>query len=361
MHRRQSNPWATLGQPAWANALADALHLSDSPALRRNDLARCLLLASCLNVSLSAVARPAAHVGRETLRKALAAELPGNPRDLEARLAAALRRQLPRVLRRRPIPLAIDLHRRPFYGDHAATPGVRAGKSDRSTGWFWTFATAVALTPGHRHTLALSSVPAGEGPAAVVERLLAQVGWAGIEVDYVLLDREFYTAGVIDALTRRRLRFIIPVVRRGQAVERFFRRGNRGWFDHRLQSRWREHDVAVRIAVVPGADGRRPWVFACSEGFDRLPRVALRYRERFGIESSYRQLGECLARTTSVDPVYRLVLVGVSLLIRAWWLGVVGVELGQLRWMLIVTLSGVDRPTPLPATQTSPPPQPTTS
>ncbi len=61
-------------------------------------------------------------------------------------------------------------------------------------------------------------------------------------------------------------------------------------------------------------------MFACSDGFDRLPRVVLDYRTRFGIETSYRQLGECLARTTSDDPVYRLLLVGVSLLIRAWWM-----------------------------------------
>jgi hypothetical protein len=361
MRRHQSNPWATLGQPAWTNTLADALHLSDSATLTRNDLARCLLLAASLNVALSAVARHAANVGRETLRKALAADLPNTTDELEARLAAALRRPLPRVLRRRPVPIAIDLHRRPFYGDRRTTPGVVAGKSDRSTGWFWTSATAVALVPGHRHTLGLTLVRPGESHAALVERLLAQVGWAGVRVDYVLLDREFYAAGVVNALSRRSLRFIIPVVRRGQAVKRFFRRGTSGWFDHRLRSRWHDQDASVRVAVVAGPDGRRPLVFACSCGFDRVPLVAVRYWERFGIESSYRQLGECLARTTSADPVYRLLLVGVSLLIRAWWVELPGVTLGQVRWCLVVTLSVTAPPAPAPSPQTSTPPQPTTS
>jgi hypothetical protein len=362
MRRHQSNPWPILGQPAWATALADVLRLTDSPALTRTDLARCLLLAAALNVALSAVARHAARVGRETARKALAADLPDDLDTLEQRLAAALRHHLPGAFRRQPIPIAIDVHRRPFYGDRDTTAGVVAGKSDRSTGWFWTCATAVALVPGRRHTLALTAVRRGEGHAAVVERLLTQVNWAGLRVQYVLLDREFYASGVVNALRRRSLRFIIPMVRRGQAVERFFRRGCVGWFDHTIRCRRsRANSASVRVAVVAGPDGRRPLVFACSEGFDRLPLVALRYRDRFGIESSYRQLGECLARTTSPDPVYRLLLVGVSVLIRAWWVESAGLSLGEVRWGLIVTLSVVPPSTPSSPTQTSPPLQPTTS
>ena len=157
----------------------------------------------------------------------------------------------------------------------------------------------------------------------------------------------------MNALVRRDLRFIIPMVRRGQEAKKFFRRGCRGWFGHTFSSRRPEEGTAtVRVAVVAGPDGNRPLVFACSHEFGRLPEVALRYDRRFGIESSYRQLGECLAVTTSRDVVYRLLVVGLSLLIRAWWVRSEGVTVGELRWFLIVEFTGPTAPQHTTTTQT---------
>jgi len=349
-----------LRQPAWTLWIADVLQLTDhSQQLPRTALAHCLLLAAALGRAVSAVARRVSGRGRETVRKAIAAALPPDPRDLECRLAAGLRHRLPRRLKRRPIPIAIDVHRRPYYGDHDRTPGVTGGQAERGTSWFWSYATAVSLVPGVRHTLALTAVEPGDKPAELVERLLAQVGWSGLRVRYVLLDRSFYAVAVIQALQRRGLRFIIPVLRRGVAARKFCRRGVRGWFDHTICSHRTKQSVSVRVAVVSGPDGRCPLVYACSTRFHALPPVALRYWRRFGIESSYRQLGECLAYSSSRNGVYRLLLVGVSLLIRAVWVGLVGVILGEVRWQLIVSLTPPE-PHTTHLTQTLPPhPQPT--
>lgn len=364
MRHTQSNRWSVLGQHTWANTLADVLHLTDASALTAATAARCLLAAAALGVAVSAVARRVAGVGRETLRSSLAADLPADRATLERRLAAGLRRSLPRSFHKHPIPVAIDIHQRPFYGDHDTTPEVVGGQPKDGAKWFWTYATAVSLASGQRYTLALTAVRPGDTPDALVERLLAQLGWAGVEVSYVLLDRGFYSAAVVNALTKRNLRFVIPLVRRGQAVERFFRRGVSGWFEHTIRCRRsRAESAGVRVAVVAGPSGNRPLVFACSGGFDRLPQVVLAYRDRFGIESSYRQLGECLARTTSADPVYRLVLVGVSVLIRQWWVEAGGVSLSMIRWNLILPLTPTPTPddTTTPTTQThTPQRQPTT-
>lgn len=340
MRHGHDTPIDFIRQPAWCDWIAEALGLTDySDGLLRTALARCLLLAASLGLAVSAVARRATGLGRETVRKGINATIPADPRELELRIAAGLRRRLPRRMRRRSVPLAIDVHRRPYYGDRDRTRGVKGGQAERGTHWFWTYATAVSLLPRHRHTLALTAAGPGDTPAVLVERLLAQVGWSGVRVRYVVLDRAFYAVGVINALKRRGLRFIIPMVRRGRSAARFFRRTARGWFDHTIWSRWHEQSVSVRVAVVPGPDGRCPQVFACSEGFNALPNVALRYWRRFGIESSYRQLGECLAQTTSRDVVYRLLLVGVSLLMRSQWVESVGVKLGEVRWQLIVSLT----------------------
>jgi hypothetical protein len=350
-HRHLTPPDAVRLRP-WTEWIAQTLGLTDaSDRLPRTALARCLLLAATLGVAVSAVARRATGLGRETVRKGIQAPLPPDPRDLERRIALGLHRR-PRRRPRRAVPIAIDVHRRPYYGDRDHTPGVTGGRAERGTYRFWSYATAVSLAPGDRPTLAVTVVEPGDTPAMLVERLLAQVGWSGVRVRYVLLDRAFYAVGVIQALTRRGLRFIIPMLRRGRVASRFFRRGTRGWFDHTVCSHRSQASVAVRVAVVAGPDGRCPRVFACSTGFEALPRVALRYWRRFGIESSYRQLGECLAATTSRSLVYRLLLVGVSLLVRSVWVeAATATTLGAVRWWLILTLSS---PEPL-QTQPKPP------
>ena len=342
-----------LGPASWATALADALGLTDySPRASRGMVARALIYAAVLTRSVSAAARTVVAVGRETLRKALAAALPATLDALEDRVARGLHAVLPRRARRRPLPVALDLHLRPFYG-HYRTPGLCGGPRKDGARWFWGYATAVVLTPGRRHTLALIAVRRRETPDAIVERVLTQVGRTGVRIRYLLLDRGFYASGVIAALQRRRLRFILPMVRRGRATEPFFRRQARGWFEHTIRNRRHRADsVTVRVAAIPQLDGRSR-VYVCSGGFHALPRVVLYYRRRFGIETSYRQLGEALARTTTTDPRVRLLLIAVALLIRAWWLLGDGQPLGTLRDQLLRWLF---EKTPLPVPQTQPGP-----
>ena len=214
-HRHNTRP-DDVRQPGWDVWIADGVGLTDySDAAPRTVLARCLLLAAALGATVSAVARKAANLGREVVRRGLAAAVPSDPRELERRLAAGFRRALPRGFRDRRIPIAIDIHKRPYYGDRDRTPGITGGKREAGTSWFWSYATAVALTRGHRHTLALTAVGPSESLTDVVDRLLAQVLWAGVQVRYVLLDRAFYAVGVVNALSRRNLRFVIPMVRRG--------------------------------------------------------------------------------------------------------------------------------------------------
>lgn len=355
MRRSQNTHLEDYGQPRWATWIADVLGLGDySDGLCRTALARCLLLASALNAAVSAVARRVTGCGRETVRNGIRASLPTDPRVLERRLGAGLRRPLGRADRRRRVPLAIDIHKRPYYGDRHHAPGVTGGQRERGTSRFWSYATVVSLRHGHRHTLGITTVAPKEKLATVVERLLADVRASGVRVRYVLLDRGFYAAEVFELLQRHHLRFVVPVLRR-RPTERFFHRGERGWFQHTVESRRRECRASVRVAVVPNPDGRkRPLVFACSDGFASGPRVLLRYRLRFGIESSYRQLGECLAQTTSRDRVYRLLLVGLSLLIREW--SVLGqVRVLEIRLQLILTLATQTEPPTPTSTQTPTP------
>jgi hypothetical protein len=146
---------------------------------------------------------------------------------------------------------------------------------------------------------------------------------------------------------------VMPVVRCGKGAggtRRFFRNRARGRFRHTWESRGRKNGkpagptVTVSIACVPPPRGRkRPLVYAYAGQLGApaaLPRLYrwLRqtYRRRFGIESSYRQLGQGLALTTSRSRAYRLLLVGVALLLRnvwVWWARPARIEL--IEWSIL--------------------------
>jgi hypothetical protein len=298
-------------------------------------LVQLLALAATLRASLSAACRRCGcGLSPETIRQALLANLPGAAALLDP-LRRRLQARLPRRLRRGKRLLAIDVHQRCYYGDVRHTPGVRGGHRRAGTKWFWAYATAALLEDGQRWTVGLTTVHKGQAMEVVVERLLRQVEPAELRVGRLLLDRGFYSAKVVALLQRRGIPFLMPVIRRGRGergTRRFFDRSRRGWFRYTWESRDRKNGkpagptVTVRIACVPRPRGKRPLVYAFGGSFGSLAdvRKAYRcfretYRRRFGIETSYRQLGEALARTTSRSEAYRLLLVGIALLIRNLW------------------------------------------
>ena len=300
-------------------------------------LARLMLLAAAMGRSLSFVAQRCDEApSDETLRRAVLYNLPG-PELLRARLLAALHSLLPRRLFRRAGPAALDFHQRPFYGDKD-TPGVRGGKREAGTRYFWTYATLVLLSRGQRYTVGFCQVARGETQEQAVCRLLEQARQAGIRLRYLLMDRAFHDAAVIASLQERGIPFVVPMTRRGDegrgsGTAPFFRRGQGGgWASHTWSARvtrWDEAKqkevrgkgvrVTVGVCVVPRGGGRRPLVFAAWRIGWPPCMVRSRYRTRFGIETSYRQLGEVLGATTSKDQRVRLLLLGLALLLRQYW------------------------------------------
>ena len=325
---------------AWARqVLAAELELRDyKRAVPAPLLASVLILAACWQCSLSAAgARCASAPSREAVRKALFACLPPRPRELLERLLRLLRRGLPEHLRRRPLVCALDLHRRPYYGRR--TRGTSKGPEKRSTKKAFAYATLAAYSDAGRFSCGLMQFRPRMRLTTVVARLVAQAGDAGLQIAYLLLDKEFYSAEVIDWLQRRGVPFLMPMARKDGA------RGNGhlfepttevGWHEYSWTSRPRRRDpqtgerkrkrglrltVSVRACVArhPGEAGRRLVYASC--GLGRWPPavVVAEYRRRFGIEVSYRQLGQCLAQTTSKDERVRLLLVGVALLWGNLW------------------------------------------
>jgi putative transposase len=256
--------------------------------------------------------------------------------ELQRRLNRALQGDLPKGLRRRRPPLAIDLTLLPYHGEplHQANEVYRSQAKD-GTSHFHAYATAYVIRKGRRSTVALAYVRKGDELAEVVKELLRQAAKAGIRPRYLLLGRGSYQVGVIRYPQAARYPFLMPAPAKGRKASHpqgpsgtriFHLRKRGGWSRYTLtgkggrkatvsicvkcRNRRGEREQHGRQALVYAFWGLSPpsgqWVYQA-------------YRRRLGIEAAYRQLRAARIRTCTRDPLLRLLYVGIALVLRNVW------------------------------------------
>jgi hypothetical protein len=304
-------------------------------------LLSCLVLAAARRLSLAAVAAVRRSCpSRETLRQALYATLPGYDalrRRIPALLRASLPRRLARRRSRRRYPMAIDLHRVPYY-KRGRTPPAHARKGQRLAGTRYAhdYATASLLRKGQYYVVAVTPYDPGESLADVSRRLLRQAAALGFSPRYVLMDRTFWSADVFRYLQRARYPFVIPVQARGKkatapggptGTQAFFHNCPSGRYTYRVANRQKQTAVVTILvqrrnhAGKEGKHGRYAWAYALWRVSLSAARSAQEsYRRRFRIESSYRLLETGRGRTSSRDEGLRLWYVVLAVLLVNQWL-----------------------------------------
>jgi hypothetical protein len=269
------------------------------------------------------------------VRNALLATLP-EIAQLQRRLNRALQGDLPKALRRRRQPLAIDLTLIPYHGEalHDVREVYRS-QAKSGTSHFHAYATCYVIRKGQRFTLALLYVRAGDDLAEIVKELLRQAARAGVRARHLLVDKGFYAVRVIRYLQAARCPFLMPAPAKGRKADhpkgpsstRIFHLAKcSGWAQHTLvdgQGRKATVHICVRCRNLRGErgrHGRQALVYA----FWGLEPSSYRwvqqtYRLRFAIETTYRQLNQVRIRTTTRDPLLRLLFVGIALILRNVW------------------------------------------
>jgi putative transposase len=204
------------------------------------------------------------------------------------------------------------------------------------TSHFHAYATAYVIRRGLRFTVALTWVQGGEALKDVVRRLLEQASRAGVRPRYALLDRGFCSVDVIRYLQASRRPFLMPLPLRGRKADH--PRGPSGSrvFAYHKRSGWAQYtltDTKKRRATVGvcvkcrnrrgerGRHGRQALVYAYGGGLKPASYnwVKETYRSRFAIETTYRQLGQARIRTSTRDPLLRLLYVALALILRNVW------------------------------------------
>ncbi len=320
-----------------AELLRRCLNLKDySAACTALALLHVLFTACSRMCSLSAACWSLATApSRETIRKAAHKALKAKD-DLLRRLNRALTAEVPRALRRRPQQVAIDLVLIPYHGLPLDTElEIYRSQARSGTSHFHAYATAYVNYRGQRYTLALTTVQRGEKMAEVLQRLFRELSALGVSCRMALLDRGFWGVAVIRYLRRANKPFLMPVVLRGRkpghadgpsGTRVFALRKRSGWGRYTVKS---ADGAVARVALAIhcrnyngqwGRHGRQTLVYAFW-GFGASSTRWLRetYRKRFAIETSYRQAHQARARTSTRDPLVRLLLVGVALVLRNVW------------------------------------------
>jgi putative transposase len=294
-----------------------------------------LLRAAARTVSLfAACADLASGPSSEAVFTALRAGLPKTLKVLERRLNAALTDHLPRGMRRCRWEVAIDFHLTPYYGEpHQSRNELYYGKPQQGTNKFHAYATACIVQYGQRYTLALTWVRRHESTVQVLERLLATIDQLGLKIRCLLLDRAFFNVPVVALLQARKAPFLMPTMFRGRPPKKrqastglhWIKRQKAGWYAHTLKNR--QQQVKVRVCVAYRTHKHRKdkkrvqqkLMFGAWKISGSPTEIRARYRKRFGIESSYRQLRQARIYTCTRDPHLRLLFIAVALLLRNLW------------------------------------------
>lgn len=304
-----------------------------------------VLRAAARSVSVHAACRDLSEAPSDrAVMTALDDELPKTPCVLEQRLNAALVRELPRRMRRRKWELAIDYHLSPYYGQPQKSPDeLCPGKPRQGTKKFHGYASACIVEYGHRYTLALTSVCRSDTEATVLARLIERVRQIGIKIRCVLVDRAFFNVAVVQFLQGEKLPFLMPVMIRGRRPKkgkplqglRWIRRQNAGWYTHTMKNGKRQAIVKICVGYRQHKNRKdhkqkkQKLLFAAWRIRGTPTEIRERYRKRFGIETSYRQMRQGRIYTCTRNPRLRLFFVAVSLLLRNLWVWLHALRLAE--------------------------------
>jgi hypothetical protein len=299
-------------------------------SVSRHQLLSLLLLVAATTKTLFAIARRYFDFSHETARQAVYANLTTHA-VLTERLVDALHAvaAFSRRDRRRLWTVAIDLHYVPYYGSKK-TPGILGGPKKQGTQFFHCYATAVLIHRRRRYTVGLLNAQKGLKPHEVVRTLLEQMRARGLCVGGVVLDAGFDSGETILLLQKQKVSYTVPLRRKGQGTNRRNAcysqpSGTIGTMDWVTEKSRKSVQTRVLVWQRDGESQAKVYAFGGwgqSTAVSEARRAWLgrrRYRERFGIETSYRQKNQSRGWTTSVSAEYRLLLEGLALVLRQVW------------------------------------------
>ena len=184
------------------------------------------------------------------------------------------------------------------------------------------------IAKNKRVTLAIIGVKNNYTNVAIISYLLTKVNSLNLKIKRLYLDRGFYSSSVIRWLKALDIPFIMPAIRNGKTggIQQYLK-GGKSYKTTHTMNLGKDNEVSFDLWVVckyqKGKQGKHGIeylayvVYKVTIGLDYIYQD---YRKRFGIESSYRLKNVCRIRTTTKNPIIRLLFVGISFLLVNIWI-----------------------------------------
>jgi putative transposase len=229
---------------------------------------------------------------------------------------------------RTPVPLAIDLHNIPYFGEYRGGHVVGV-KNERGTSWGYQFASA-QVVGGRRCTL--HAIPTGQfDDRVVVLRTLLEVSHRHVVPSMKYLDKGFYNVGCLRVLEEWGGPYLVPARRDKKLVAEMREHapesrvvGNKGWSYHKkvrpMGRRKNRLEVQTVFLYRPGED-YEDFVFVTNAEVNdgNVEALAEGYNSRWGIETGYRMKEMVRGRTCSQSHSVRRLFHLLSVLLYNLW------------------------------------------
>lgn len=258
-------------------------------------------------------------------------------RKTQKALTLSLRKQATPFVPPHPVDVAVDFHHIPYYGQpiDPRRPQFVKTQEERGTHRAYRYVSLSILQHGFRLTVSLRYLERKGHLVPVLEKALHDARQTGVQVRRIYLDREFYTYDVLTWLHAQGLVAVFPL-RLGSAQRKRWGRGNKAYAtEHTIRDPRRKRPLfTFRVHVVVRYQKGRKWnrrgaqylIYGVLGHFPHdaphevpLKRTHDLYRSRFGIESTYRTAGQARARTCSRSIPWRLLYLGVAIMLQNEW------------------------------------------
>lgn len=264
-----------------------------------------------------------------------------NFEELETSINSALKSKLLPKINKTQLSLAVDLNLIPYYGEPSLEelPYIYRSEAKLGTCSFYAYATLCILNQDKRFTIAIRAVRKQETIVATLTHLLAELASHNLKIKKLYLDRGFFTIPVIRWLQALDIPFVMPAIRRGkQGGINQFLKGRKSYKTTYTMTSKKGDSVTFELAVIcKYRRGKRKrkgieyLVYVIYKLPTSLNHIHSTYRKRFGIESSYRVKNICRIRTTSKQPIIRLLFIGISFILINIWINLLWVKISKSR------------------------------
>ena len=225
-----------------------------------------------------------------------------------------------RLLNIRSAAIAFDLTHEPFYGKTRNLHTINVEKS-KPYGAKFEYVSCCLINDGKEIPLMALPLRYGQQISQTID-LIRYCLSLKFRIKYVLFDRGFYSAELIDFLNSRHLRYImlVPALRgilkQYKAETRIFSRYRHQLYYTKSGSSWRPETTIVVCKNLHGYD----WMFASNIMLNQPEDYVIHYKRRWQIETNYRVEDEAKIKSKSCNYLIRYFYFMMSMLFHLLWI-----------------------------------------